>query len=526
MRLSLLHIMLLDVISLVMGAKILAILPYSGKSHFIFVSSVLQALSQRGHHIIEYSPHPPSKPTPNYTHVEIHTGFENTIKNWTFLEFIEICRNDATNIEVLWEITYGVCLHTFQNEAVQELLDSDQHYDLVITESTFGQESMLVFGHRFGVPTVTLQGIPTWSAMNLNAGNTPSVASIADFTVIVGTDDMSFMERCKNFFYVMKILFAYYNYHLPAHEYILKTYYKYDFPPLVEMVSNVSLYLVNAHETVGYVQPYTPNIVPIAGITISPDRVPLPEEVKKFMDKAKEGVIYFSFGTMVPVHLLPENILKAFVNVFKKLKQNVLWKTDLESIPGLTNNVMLIKWVPQPGVLAHPNCVLFITHGGLFSQHEAIYAGVPIVGVPFFGDQPFNMRFAEHRGFGIKLDFHTISEDTVTAALNGVLHDPKYKNNAQRLSRIFRDRPISPADSAVFWVEHLLQHGTTQQLRPASAQLSWYQLALLDVIAVILAASAVICVVLHLVITKLWRRAFNKGTLQVDNSCEKKIKRN
>lgn len=69
------------------------------------------------------------------------------------------------------------------------------------------------------------------------------------------------------------------------------------------------------------------------------------------MDEATEGVIYFSFGTVVPAHTLPKEILQIYINVFKKLKQKVLWKIELETLPGLPKNVLITKWVPQPGVL-------------------------------------------------------------------------------------------------------------------------------------------------------------------------------
>lgn len=69
------------------------------------------------------------------------------------------------------------------------------------------------------------------------------------------------------------------------------------------------------------------------------------------MDEAKEGVVYFSLGTVVPAHLLPTEMLQIFAKVFGRLKQKVLWKIELDTLPGLPSNVRLEKWVPQPGVL-------------------------------------------------------------------------------------------------------------------------------------------------------------------------------
>lgn len=55
----------------------------------------------------------------------------------------------------------------------------------------------------------------------------------------------------------------------------------------------------------------------------------------------------------------------------------------------------------------------------------------------------------------------------------------------KKLSEIFRDRPMSPRETVVFWTEYVLRHGGGH-LRPASTQLYWYQLALLDVMSVML----------------------------------------
>lgn len=69
------------------------------------------------------------------------------------------------------------------------------------------------------------------------------------------------------------------------------------------------------------------------------------------MDEAKDGVIYFSLGSNLPVHIFPKEFTQIFINVFKKLPQRVLWKNEAETLPGLPENVKLVKWVPQIGVI-------------------------------------------------------------------------------------------------------------------------------------------------------------------------------
>ncbi len=83
---------------------------------------------------------------------------------------------------------------------------------------------------------------------------------------------------------------------------------------------------------------------------------------------------------------MPEHVRRAFVQTFSKLKERVIWKWEKdEGMPDLPKNVKLVKWAPQQDLLGHPNIRLFITHGGLLSTEEAVYHGVPILGMPVFG---------------------------------------------------------------------------------------------------------------------------------------------
>ncbi|KAG8251386.1 UDP-glucuronosyltransferase 1-1 [Homalodisca vitripennis] len=55
-----------------------------------------------------------------------------------------------------------------------------------------------------------------------------------------------------------------------------------------------------------------------------------------------------------------------------------------------------------------------------------------------------------------------------------------YQENANRVSSIVRDQPMSPADTVVFWVEYVLRHGGAPHLKPASVYLRWYELLMVD----------------------------------------------
>lgn len=54
---------------------------------------------------------------------------------------------------------------------------------------------------------------------------------------------------------------------------------------------------------------------------------------------------------MVPVHAFPKAVIEMFTAAFTRLRQNVLWKVDLDNLGNVPINVKIVKWAPQIGVL-------------------------------------------------------------------------------------------------------------------------------------------------------------------------------
>jgi glucuronosyltransferase len=76
-------------------------------------------------------------------------------------------------------------------------------------------------------------------------------------------------------------------------------------------------------------------------------------------------------------------------------------------------------------VSAHPNCVLFITHGGLLSITETIHFGKPIIGIPVFADQFTNMERAVKTGFAKKVVLSMSMADDLKLAINDIFTNPR-----------------------------------------------------------------------------------------------------
>lgn len=75
----------------------------------------------------------------------------------------------------------------------------------------------------------------------------------------------------------------------------------------------------------------------------------------------------------------------------------------------------------------HKNIKAFVTHGGMMGTQEAIYYGVPMVGVPVFFDQHFNLKSYVQRKIAIKLNYDEVTDKTFTNALKEILHNPMYR---------------------------------------------------------------------------------------------------
>jgi len=62
----------------------------------------------------------------------------------------------------------------------------------------------------------------------------------------------------------------------------------------------------------------------------------------------------------------------------------------------------------------------------------------------------------------------------------------RYRKNAKTVSERFKDRPMSPAESVVYWTEYVLRHNGAAHLKSQALNLKWYQYFLLDVISTFL----------------------------------------
>lgn len=190
---------------------------------------------------------------------------------------------------------------------------------------------------------------------------------------------------------------------------------------------------------------------------------------------------------MIKAATLPKDKLASIVKAIGHLKQRVVWKWDGEAkdIPNRPDNLYIGTWLPQRDILCHPNVKVFWMHGGYGGAAEAAHCGVPVVSTPMYGDQFLNSAAFENRGAGIVLPYEDISTDRILNALEFAL-SPQCVENSKKLAFAFNNRPLSPKDTAVYWIEHTIASGGQPLMKPFSTSVSWYIYYGLDVISIVI----------------------------------------
>ncbi|XP_039959803.1 UDP-glycosyltransferase UGT5-like isoform X2 [Bactrocera tryoni] len=496
-----LHVLILLCLALcsshINAARILGFFPTPSKSHTLIHSAIADSLARAGHDVTVIGISNNVYPNAKYKFIEIKlteaaASHQNVLQNlvnaqkpiyFNLFNFVLSFANTANR--TLSHPKMKDFLHTHGTGA----------FDLVLLGFA-ANDFAIGLGAHFGCPTIISFVIQPVTSINRLVGNPSESAYVPSlFTGLKAP--LAFWGR------VLSFLAAFYDEWivLPIIEINMLKIYNYNFPsdrypPLDEVRKNVSLIFTNHHFSQGPIRPNVPNLIEIGGIQIKEKPDPLPTDIAKVLDESKEGVIYFSLGSNIKGSHLNEEKIKIMFNVISKLPYKVLWKWSPTELPGESKNIIFRDWLPQDDVLAHPNVKLFITHGGMGSVVESQYHGVPMVGIPLFGDQPSNMVNVERSGYGLAVDYLTLTEESLNNAIQDVLNNPKYKEAVQTFSRLYRDRPMTPRETVVYWVDYVLRHKGAKHMQSPAVHMNRWQLLSLDVIGFLLAIVLTISVVI------------------------------
>lgn len=157
---------------------------------------------------------------------------------------------------------------------------------------------------------------------------------------------------------------------------------------MTELEQRTAIAFVNTNPVFDIPQPLPENVIPVGGLQIR-DNKTLPKDLDEFINSSKKGAVLFSLGTNVQSSLMDVKKQKWILDAFEQFPDyHFLWKYEEPTTElKLPKNVITRQWLPQSDILAHPKIKAFFMHSGKLSTQEAIWRGVPIIGMPFAYDQ-------------------------------------------------------------------------------------------------------------------------------------------
>nr|CAD7196729.1 unnamed protein product [Timema douglasi] len=470
--------------SMTHAARILGVFPVTSTSHQIVFRAVMKELAHRGHEMVVITPYPMRDPSvKNYTEIDVSFMNKEWKNRFNFVAGRSSKESPQEMMTNLFNFGGHLCELMLSHPEVAELISTnktDENFDLVFLQ-WFMTPGIYGFVHRFKVPFIGIASFPGFGIGHDSVGN-PNLPAYVPEVFLPYSGEMTILERAHSMIYLLWLKYHFYYTVLPKQDAIARKHFGEAMPYLGDLHFQPSMMFVTTDFIFHNPRPNVPAVVQLSGLHINSPK-PLPKDIKEFMDSAPEGVIYFSLGSNVRSDTMDAQKRHIFLDAFSELpRYHVLWKWESDRLPGQPKNVKIAKWMPQQDVLRHPRVKVFITQGGLQSGEEAMAMGVPLIGIPFFADQDFNVNKIVEKRIGLKIDFSEVTKEIVLESLNKIIHDHSFQENIKRLSVLRNDMPDKPLERAVWWTEYVLRHKGAMHLRTAAVNMPWYQLLLLDVI--------------------------------------------
>lgn len=280
------------VIASTFSYKILVIVPYPSKSHFITFKRLFVGLAEKGHNVTVLSYYSLDKSIHNYRSIKFG-GLEmfyskekiNSILN---IKHLTSNRKYLTYLMPLLieESSQLSCDNGLNSTSVRNFLKEKNHFDLAIVQY-FDSDCFLPLAKTFNAPIIRIHtcSLMAWSSDRYGNPNNP--AYIPN-NLLAFSDKMTFFERVENTL-VTFVHDLYINViAIKKDRTISMKYFGELSNTLHTDILNDSLLLVTTHYTFNLPRPLVPNVIEIGGIHIEKPQ-PMPQ-VRNGI-KNKKGIV-------------------------------------------------------------------------------------------------------------------------------------------------------------------------------------------------------------------------------------------
>ncbi|GMR46758.1 hypothetical protein PMAYCL1PPCAC_16953 [Pristionchus mayeri] len=479
-----------------------------GHSHSNFLGSIADALVDAGHDVTSLIPvmNPKLKDgTENSKIIRIEPdqqvldSYAKEKENYNYFELNSFNPLIAIFMGPKFPKKFEyVCRKVLDEPGLIDRLKAE-HFDVYISENFDVCGTALA--HAIAPKTMIGSYSSALTGQHFSEFGVPEAISYRPAAYMTSLDVHSMVDRAWNFYASLHHKYCFWFLRLSINR-LMKERFGEEYPSVAEQSANVAYVLTNSEPLIEFAAPTMARVINVPGIGAKTPK-PLDEYWSEVMTR-RDQTILLSFGSVVKSIQLHPAVKAAIVKTISRFPSiTFIWKYEepddefAKEAAAKLPNLVLTKWMPQLDILAHPRLYVFITHGGMGSTQETALRGVPGIFVPIFGDQMKNAGMMEYNGFGKVFDKNNLGDaDKLTATIKEVLENKKYRENAQRISKMLAKKPFSSKEQLVKYVEFAAEFGASAALRPQSVDMSFVTYHNLDVI---LASAACIFIFVYLI---------------------------
>ncbi|CAA98274.2 glucuronosyltransferase [Caenorhabditis elegans] len=484
---------------LTLSYNYLVFCPLFAHSHHKFLAKIADTLTEAGHNVTFLMP-------------IIHREYENVkyLEHTTDIVYIqpdkeleEIAQN--ADYSTFWKNDFGILTFIPAIERffrmftkVHDILKKDlsvldnlknRKFDAMIFES------LAFCAHPIREYLEIKTIFPSWSMTHMTelsqAIGEPSSPTFLPITISPFGDKMTFKERLLNTLADFTFTHIFQPPTLTSFKYPHQTF---DFK---EILSQAPFIFFNSNPFLDFPRPTLTKTIEIGGISVNATLMrleKLPEEYNTILNLKQQNVL-ISFGSMLRSSEMPVEYKDTIAQVVRSFPSvTFIWKYENNNVEFAENlpNFHFFKWVPQTALLADSRLSAFITHAGLGSINELSYIGKPAILVPIFADQLRNAKMLVRHNGSIELDKKDLGKfDVLRDAVDAILNDKSYTNNAILLSQQLESQPFSPHDLLVKYAEFGAKFGELPSLDPHYRKMSFFSFFMIDIILFLTATFAI-----------------------------------
>lgn len=177
----------------------------------------------------------------------------------------------------------------------------------------------------------------------------------------------------------------------------------------------------------------------------------LTEEVRGWLEApGAPPALYISMGTVVQLtDALCATFLAAVREAAAAGEFRALWALPANQhsclgadgagdLRGPGGPLLVSTWVHTPAALAHPNVRAFLSHCGANGVAESVWVQTPMLGLPFFGDQPDNCHRVRDQNLGVELDRMVLTPKDIRDGFRRVVTEPQFAASLRRVGHVLR----------------------------------------------------------------------------------------